>query len=318
MKSPFPYFGGKARIASEVWRRFGNVRNYVEPFAGSLAVLLNARWPSPRIETVNDLDGWLSNFWRALSRDPEAVAKWADYPVSELDLHARGDWLFYRDGAAEFIERLRSDPDYFCAKSAGWWVWGLCSWIGSGWGPMMRDQGKERQRPHLGTWGADGGNQGIHRERSRDTLTEYLSELGERMRRVRICCGDWSRVCGPSVTFKHGLTGVFLDPPYATEDRHECYVENSFGVAHEVREWCRENGDNREMRIALCGYEGEHNSLESEGWLSHSWKARGGFDGQNKDRDNDNRTLERCWFSPHCLVNQRTLFSSPMLAETLT
>ena len=31
-KPPFPWFGGKSRIAPEVWRRFGNVRNYVDPF----------------------------------------------------------------------------------------------------------------------------------------------------------------------------------------------------------------------------------------------------------------------------------------------
>ena len=37
MKAPFPWFGGKSRAASIIWQRFGNVRNYVEPFAGSLA-----------------------------------------------------------------------------------------------------------------------------------------------------------------------------------------------------------------------------------------------------------------------------------------
>jgi site-specific DNA-adenine methylase len=41
MKAPFPWFGGKSRAAHLVWERFGNVPNYVEPFAGSLAVLLS-------------------------------------------------------------------------------------------------------------------------------------------------------------------------------------------------------------------------------------------------------------------------------------
>ena len=92
LKAPFPYFGGKSRVAREVWARFGNVRNYVEPFAGSLAVLL-ARPHMPGVETVNDLDGFVANFWRALQHDPEGVAGYADYPVSELDLHARHKWL---------------------------------------------------------------------------------------------------------------------------------------------------------------------------------------------------------------------------------
>ncbi len=40
LKAPFPYFGGKSRVADEVWRRFGNPKTYVEPFCGSCAVLL--------------------------------------------------------------------------------------------------------------------------------------------------------------------------------------------------------------------------------------------------------------------------------------
>jgi len=63
LKAPFPWFGGKSRAASLVWQRFGEVRNYVEPFAGSLAVLLGN--PAPGcIETVNDKDCYLANFLR--------------------------------------------------------------------------------------------------------------------------------------------------------------------------------------------------------------------------------------------------------------
>ena len=40
--APFPWFGGKRTIASDVWKNFGEVRNYVEPFCGSAAMLLGA------------------------------------------------------------------------------------------------------------------------------------------------------------------------------------------------------------------------------------------------------------------------------------
>jgi hypothetical protein len=46
-----------------------DVDTYNEPFAGSLAVLLG-RPHAPRVETVNDLDCYLANFWRALQADP--------------------------------------------------------------------------------------------------------------------------------------------------------------------------------------------------------------------------------------------------------
>ena len=88
LKAPFPYFGGKSKAAQIVWGRLGDVKNYVEPFFGSGAVLL-ARPHEPRVETVNDLDGLLCNFWRAVQAAPDAVAEAADWPVSECDLHAR-------------------------------------------------------------------------------------------------------------------------------------------------------------------------------------------------------------------------------------
>ena len=57
LRAPFPWFGGKRKVAGEVWAALGDVDNYVEPFAGSLAVLLGR--PSHhtgRAETVNDAD----------------------------------------------------------------------------------------------------------------------------------------------------------------------------------------------------------------------------------------------------------------------
>ena len=86
---PFPYFGGKSSVADLVWSAFGDVSNYVEPFFGSGAVLLLRPDGAGHIETVNDADGFVANFWRALQRDPEAVAVYADNPVNECDLHAR-------------------------------------------------------------------------------------------------------------------------------------------------------------------------------------------------------------------------------------
>ena len=93
LRSPFPWFGGKRPVADVVWQRFGDVRNYVEPFFGSGAVLLCR--PDPRgTETVNDKDGFLSNFWRALQADPDGVARHANRMVNEIDLAAWRDWLY--------------------------------------------------------------------------------------------------------------------------------------------------------------------------------------------------------------------------------
>ena len=141
LKAPFPYWGGKRKVAAEIWKRFGVVDNYVEPFFGSGAVLLCCPRPA-RTETVNDADGLLSNFWRALRDDPDAVATFADWPVNENDLHARHAWLVGQKDSLQ--ARLEGDPEFYDAKIAGWWVWGMACWIGSGFcsgqGPWRRVQ----------------------------------------------------------------------------------------------------------------------------------------------------------------------------------
>jgi DNA adenine methylase len=118
LRAPFPWFGGKSRAAHLVWEALGNVANYVEPFCGSAAVLL-ARPHAPRVETVNDADGMVANFWRAVAAAPAEVAHHADWPVNEADLHARHRWLI---GQRESLtERLIADPEWFDARVAGWW-----------------------------------------------------------------------------------------------------------------------------------------------------------------------------------------------------
>lgn len=143
-------------------------------------------------------------------------------------------------------------------------------------------------------------------------VLRWFSDLQVRLRRVRVVCGDWARVVTPAVTYGIGLTGVFLDPPYSAEAGRDKYIYSSedLEVAHVVRAWCVENGDNPALRIALCGYQGEHDELEAIGWEVHAWRAQGGYANQNQSgRGMNNRTRERIWFSPHCIKGQGQLFA---------
>jgi DNA adenine methylase len=311
IKPIFPWFGGKSKVAHIVWERFGNTPNYVEPFAGSLAVLLR-RPHDPGVETVNDLDGHICNFWRAAKHDPEQLASYADFPVNENELHARHAYCVSQTGALS--RRLEGSPDYFDAKVAGYWLYGVCSWIAGGWcfgkGPwhVEKDsegfdiltkkenagQGIKRQLPHLGDAGL-----GINRKRPHlgdagQAVLDQINFLSQRLRQVRVCCGDWKRVTGPALISRGWLTSVFLDPPYAdTANRcSDIYAKDSFDVAHEVREWAIANGNNPKLRIALCGYESEHGMPEN--WECVAWNAGVGYRSQNGRN-------ERIWFSPHCL-----------------
>lgn len=365
LRAPFPWFGGKSRVAHLVWPAFGaEVNNYVEPFCGSLAMLLGRPGGPGKIETVNDADRFLANFWRAVRHAPLDVAKHADWPVNEADLHARHLWLVNQ---GEFRERMHTEPDYFDAKIAGYWVWGICQWIGGGWcaepknrkhpnldgigkgihadrghqkRPHMAGLGKgvhseaghpDRQRPHMsgdhvgmGVHAYSPGRrpqissagQGVHlpslgNDRGMHGVAaapaaEWFLRLQQRLRRVRVACGDWRRVLGPSVLGKGKNVGgrrpcaVFLDPPYEPDLRcRYLYTEDAPNISAEVREWALEHGDDPDLRIALCGYAGEHEMPSS--WRELAWKAGRGYAGA----ENDNSSKERIWFSPHCRTVRR-------------
>ena len=304
LKAPFPWFGGKSKAAELIWSRFGaaDCGNYVEPFLGSAAVFL---WRPAEFcgwVTLNDLDGHVVNFWRAVSRNPDAVAEHAAQPVFECDLHARH--LALVTGAKSEGERLMADADYYDAKRAGWWAWGATVWIGGGWcagdGPWhaepdaegvpvftLGDGGKgvNRQLPHLG----NGGTGGLTAEKLA-WVQEWFARLQDAFREARVACGDWERICSPGTMTRNGICAVLLDPPYSLTGA--VYAQDSSTVSGDVRRWCVANGGNTLLRIALCGHDTEHNELEAFGWSVETWDKSGGYQGAD-DR-------ERIWFSPAC------------------
>lgn len=338
-KTPWPWFGGKSDAAPDVWAALGDVDHYVEPFAGSLAVLMRRPHEVNRSyhsETVNDLDGLLVNAWRSMQLSPDAMADAASWPVSEADLHARHlalvAWKADRN-----LELLMADPAWHDPVMAGWWAWGQSCWIGSGWcsgtggwtvgadGRITKAKsgGVSRQLPHLGSDG-----QGVNHAGCRSAGVEFEHEyhpmtmpelrrwfafLSARLRHVRILNGDWKRAVtgGASKTLPvrmGGHCGVFLDPPYAdTASRAgDLYAHDCEQVAHAVREWALAHGDDPQYRIVLAGYDGEHQM--PDGWREVEWYRagflKGGMANTSKVEGEDGETQqgrERLWMSPHCL-----------------
>ncbi len=189
-KTPWPWFGGKSDAAPAAWEAMGDPDHYVEPFAGSLAVLLRRPVVANRTyhsETVNDLDGLLVNAWRAMQMSPEAMADAASWPVSEADMHAR-HLAILKWRADHELEHLMGDLTWHDPVMAGWWAWGQSCWIGSGWcsgtGPWIVDGsgriakrsggGVNRQLPHLGDDG-----RGVNRPQARaEGVNRQLPHLG--------------------------------------------------------------------------------------------------------------------------------------------
>lgn len=312
LQAPFPYFGGKKVIAKNVWRALGDCKHYIEPFFGSGAVLLarNNYIQGTHIETVCDKDGFICNVWRALQGDHEEVAKWCDWPVNHADLSARKQTLIKEE--PRLLENLIKNPEWYDAKMAGYWIWAASCWIGSG----LTCIG---QRPHVST-GGNGvhalGKRSIENDGCSDVVKPYniniyqwFRVLSERLRCVRVVCGDWTRVCGGDWQSKMGICGMFFDPPYGVADRDESlYHHDSMIVAKDVMEWVLERGKSKMYRIVVAGYD-EHEDLLSAGWIAEKWSAQGGYGSGKKKGKNVNRKRETLYFSPNCLRNsQKSLF----------
>lgn len=340
-KTPWPWFGGKADAAPIVWEALGDVAHYVEPFAGSLAVLLRRPHKCNRTyysETVNDMDGLLCNAWRSMQMAPDAMADAASWPVCEADVHARHLALL-RWRESRSLERLMADPLYHDPVMAGWWAWGQSCWIGSGWcsgsGPWIvgddgtirrrpkaqKRPGVSRQLPHI----ADDGK-GVNHAGTREPgvgdyhpmtmpeLRRWFRFLSARLRHVRVLNGDWKRACtsGAVLTLPvrsgKGPAGVFLDPPYLVDNNRtaDLYThDNGDTVAMDVQRWCVEWGTRENVRIVLAGYEGEHNILhERHGWRCVPWFRSGFLKGGMGNVAGSNagqQTRERLWLSPSCV-----------------
>lgn len=333
--APFPYFGGKRSVVDAVWARFGTPKQYIEPFCGSAAMLLAAP-TAASLEVVSDANGFIANFWRAVSHQSQEVARWADYPVSHIDLGARHRWLLEQ---RERVGRELHDPSWpGDAKVAGWWLWGQCAWIGSGWCDWWRERPHEdgegggadsisqqprtrgaierSQIPFIGHSGM--GILGKYRERTQASdfkaqnetppppspppldyaavqegfwtssgrlASHWLKQLADRLDRVRVLHGDWSRCLNHHYGGKN--TAVFLDPPY--ENYESLYRCRTTSTAQEVAAWCRENA---ELKIALCGHKGDY---DLPGWEVFEWTRKGLTFAGGGTRDQ-----EAIWFSPAC------------------
>ena len=247
--------------------------------------------------------------------------------VHNCDLTARHHWLVEQK---DFRNRMLLDPDFYDSKIAGWWVWGISAWIGGGWCKYSDDKdphnkslfdsegnprttrpnlfrygtGIHRQRPHL-----SGHGQGVNRLINQDNLLEYFNALASRLRQVRVCCGDWTRPTQHAANVSKHIspTGIFLDPPYPQDERDPgCYTVDSKEISYEVYKWAIENGENPNLRIALCGYDQTFdipNNWETVHWTTHPGYSLMG------NTENQNRFRECVWFSPYCInVKQLNIF----------
>lgn len=273
MKTPFPHYGAKHRIAATIWERFGNPSYYYEPFGGSLGTLLGRpeETKRQRYEYVSDADCQITNFFRAAKlANPEEMAHLADWPASQLDLEARANWL--REQRQRLTLSLKADPNWYDLECAAWFAWVQSVKISTNGSFLVLRR-----------------TSGVRR-RNQD-LTTYFEALAKRLKDVTIHFGDWTKLANASEKESpHSDVAILLDPPYkyATGRQKKLYTTDSGDVADYVHRWALARAQTHpRLRIALCGFAGEHKMPPT--WEEVAWSSKLG------------KGRERIWFSPSCL-----------------
>lgn len=186
-RTPLTYYGGKQALSRQIVPLFPDHRVYLEPFCGGAAVLFAK--PRAERETINDADGRVMAFWRALRDHPEELAA-----AVAATPYGRREWRESRpdvedESDVEKARRLLVNVDQSFSRSRQSWSV-----------PCVGD-GRGRWQP--GSW---------------ENLPLKLLVAVERLRGVALEHGDaldliprWDRADAL----------IYLDPPYTGPLRTE-------------------------------------------------------------------------------------------------
>ena len=248
LKPPFTYFGGKGILAPKIAALLPGHGHYVEPYCGSLAVLLAKQQSG--METVNDKDGAIIAFWRVLRDRPADLAR-----ACALTPHSIAEFRDAEDvdAPADELEMARR-------------VW------------IRLSQGR------TGTLRNTGWRHFVDPSNSAFGMPEYLGRYVERMAVAAERLHHVSLECRPAlelVEWYGRSAGVLLyvDPPYLRSTR------NSGAYRHEMTE--QDHRDlaaalgGVKASVVLSGYASEMYDLDLyRGW--HRTEFRSGT-GQNAE-----------------------------------
>lgn len=311
MRPPVNYVGRKIKPASIIWQRLGKVRTFIDPCCGSAAVPLMSPFGAPDREILNDINGFVCNFHRAMRNHPRELAAAADRPTLHQDFGPARALL--RKVEPDLTERQFEDLDYCDIELAGLWAWVQCISIdlGSGISDGYYSKGRygEIILPADRYTAPDNNDENYHPDRdvfTGDRLYAWFKILSDRLRRSYILCKDWSKLFSPSVTginkskigkMSNPTCGIFFDPPYnATEGMYTA----SNSIALDIFNWCVENGNNPNYRICLAGYSDDYPDFP-DGWTKETWLRNSGMEVTGGRRDTVGKRQEVLWFSPYCL-----------------
>ena len=277
---PVTYNGKKTNAAKQIWELLGDPKHYIEPFAGSCAVLLSRPHDyTQRYETINDYDAYLANLLRAIKLDPEKLFEHVDAtPANKIEFAAlRKEARTEEENLRELIE---ADRTYCDIDTAAQYYAMLCGSFPGSSGLMAI--------PHTHV-----------RLPYREGLKTIFEQIAKRFRYVCIHAASWETLVTNAQLLSP--TAIYLDPPY---DKTERVYRQRNRVSADVEAWCLEQTGGPH-RIVLSGYDSEHDTL-----LDHGWRKVETHTATSARVTLSNTTnTEQLWYTPNCIhPTEETLF----------
>ncbi len=237
MKSVLKYPGAKNRLVDWILEYVPEHKVYLEPYAGSLAVLFNKK--RSHIETVNDLDENVTNFFRVLRDNGEELRR-----RIELTPYSRIEYINAYKEQDDEIERAR----LFAVKC----------WMGFGCGNLYQNGFKSGQQTHS-----------PNPAKAWTELPRTLDVAMERLKGVQIECLPAVELIG-----RYNTEDVFIyaDPPYLHGTRKNyLYKHEMSDSAHEelLETLLKHSG-----KVLLSGYDNEMYNDTLSGWNKVQRQAR--------------------------------------------
>ncbi|MDK8505548.1 DNA adenine methylase [Corynebacterium accolens] len=243
IKPPFPYLGSKARLAPKIVNLLPDHTHYVEPYAGSLSVLLAK--PRSVAETINDSDRNLINLWRIIRDHPQELAdKLALTPHSPIEYYGALRDLPDTDDPIEQARRTLT----------------------------ILTQGVSRTTEHGGMWARYINYQpkGINLPRQLDRFTDRILPAAQRLHGVSID----SRPALEAITMYGRSKNVllYLDPPYLPSTRSGSSYP--YDMTTEDHEELLATITSIKAKVVISGYASRLYDEALDGWERHEFAAQ--------------------------------------------
>ena len=243
MKAALKYPGAKNRIAPWICEHIPAHDVYVEPYAGSLAVFF-AKTPA-RIETLNDLDGDVVNYFKVVREHPEELGRILDLTPFSRDEYNNAYEVVSDESE---IERARK----FAVKC----------WQGFGCGNLYRNgfrSSQQRTSPHT--------------TKAWRNLPEILIEASERLKNAQI-----ENLPALEIIHRYNTSDVFMyiDPPYPHGTRKNYLYRHEMTDADHIE--LLDSLRQHPGRILISGYDNEiyNDLLKDWGKVAKGTQAEGG------------------------------------------